>query len=706
MKRKSFLWEIGCEEIPATWLSDLLCGLSERVKFELGSLGFAVDVGSIDVEVSGTSRRLVVHVTNLPEWKPVVTEKVSGPPLTIAKDEFGNWTKAALGFARNNSVDVSELETISTRKGQYLGFSRKTKEQKTIEELPVLMKKILRGLPFPKFMHWDAKLDDGKAFLFGRPIRWMVALFGTQVVPFEIEVVGAPSVRSGRRSRGHRFLASKDNRAGAPFSVSSYTDLKQKLKQHCVILDPMERRARLRRTLDRLQKKVGAEREQSLDLEIVADLLEWPGAILGNYPDEFLCLPEEIRHTVLVHHQRYFPLLKTSSFIAPTNMKTDPKGNITKGAERVVVARFRDAKFFWDEDLKTPLINLVSELENVVFHAKLGTYGAKKDRVARLSIEIAGGMSMDIATIKRAATLAKCDLVTGMVSEFPELQGIVGGLYAREQGEPEAVWKAIYAHHQPLALEGENTFPLNAEGVVLSLADKLDSLVSMFSVGMVPTGSRDPFALRRTALGIIRLLLESGEKLSFPLNVTLRDLLMRASGTRELSSNLIDFVIERLRFVFMREYRYDEVNAVLCLGALDHSVVELSSRLKAVAAFRGSADFEALAITSKRVRNILSDDEFDKVEKNIFETKAEHDLLNAIEDVEPAVTNFVSNGRYEDALQLLSGLRPHVDRFFDDVLVMTDDEQIRTNRLALLQRLQKLCSEFVDLSEIVYSEAE
>ena len=181
---------------------------------------------------------------------------------------------------------------------------------------------------------------------------------------------------------------------------------------------------------------------------------------------------------------------------------------------------------------------------------------------------------------------------------------------------------------------------------------------------------------------------------------------MRASGTRELSSNLIDFVIERLRFVFMREYRYDEVNAVLCLGALDHSVVELSSRLKAVAAFRGSADFEALAITSKRVRNILSDDEFDKVEKNIFETKAEHDLLNAIEDVEPAVTNFVSNGRYEDALQLLSGLRPHVDRFFDDVLVMTDDEQIRTNRLALLQRLQKLCSEFVDLSEIVYSEAE
>ena len=292
-------------------------------------------------------RRFVVHVPKLVETQADRTEQVTGPPVKIARDDRGEWTKAALGFAKKNSVSPKELAVVSTPKGDYVGFEKTTKGRKTVELLPELMTNVLRGLSFPKFTNWDATLKDGTTLPFGRPIRWMVALFGTRIVPFEIRVIGSPAVVSGRKSRGHRFLAPRGKRAGQPFTVASFKELKAKLKQHYVILDPTERRERLLKALEKLETKARAKRAPGLDPALVAELVEWPGAVMGSYPEEFLSLPEEVRHTVLIHHQHYFPLANTAAFIAPTNMGSDPKGNMKRGAERVVVARLQDAKFFW-----------------------------------------------------------------------------------------------------------------------------------------------------------------------------------------------------------------------------------------------------------------------------------------------------------------------------------------------------------------------
>ena len=700
MKTLPFLWEVGCEEIPASWLPPLIEELATLLEKELAEAGLAPE----GVSACGTLRRLVVHAPELVEIQEDRTEQVTGPPVKIARDDRGEWTRAALGFAKKNSVAPQELAVVSTPKGDYVAFEKTTEGRKTIELLPEVMTKVLRGLSFPKFMRWDATLTDGTALPFGRPIRWMVALFGTRIVPFEIRVLGSPAVVSGRQSRGHRFLAPKGKRAGRPFTVSNFKELKAKLKQHYVILDPRERRQRLLKALEKLETKARAERAPGLDPALVADLVEWPGAVMGSYPEEFLSLPTEVRNTVLIHHQHYFPLNHTAAFIAPTNMDSDPKGNMKRGAERVVVARLRDAKFFWDDDLKKPLADREQELEGVLFHAKLGSYRAKKDRMMPLAVSIAARSGARETPVRRAATLAKCDLVTGMVGEFPELQGVMGGLYAKEQGEPEPVWKAVYGHYQPTGLGDEDGFPgfpLNREGAVVSLADKLDTLASMFSVGVVPTGSRDPFGLRRAALGIIRVLLESGERLSFPIDIAPKTLLAETLDDKDALGKLSEFFIDRLRFVFARNYRYDEINAVFALGALDKPVTDVARRLAAVAALRGSEDFEALSVAFKRVANILSGQEPGAVDPTVFFEQEEKDLFAALVAIEPEATKQIEAGRYQDALRSLSSLRPHVDRFFDEVLVMAEDEKLRENRLALLHRLRTLFSEVAELSEIV-----
>ena len=382
-------------------------------------------------------------------------------------------------------------------------------------------------------------------------------------------------------------------------------------------------------------------------------------------------------------------------------MGSDPKKNIRRGAERVVVARLRDAKFFWDEDLKKPLDERQQALEGVLFHQKLGSYREKQERVVPLAARLASLVGAREGAVRRAAALAKCDLVTGMVGEFPELQGIMGGLYAREQGEPEPVWKAVYGHYLPTGLDDADGFPLNREGAVVSIADKLDTLASMFGAGIVPTGSRDPFGLRRAALGILRVLLESGRRLSFPLEVSLADLVALAVDPGEVRDKLHEFFTDRLRFIFSRDFRYDEVNAVFALGALDRPVTDVEKRLQAVAALRGSEDFEALSVAFKRVGNILADHDPGEVDPAAFVEAEERDLFEALASLEPDSRERIDGGRYEDALRGLSTLRPRVDRFFDEVLVMAKDEALRANRLALLHRLRTSFSAVAELSEIV-----
>ncbi|MGH9337774.1 MAG: glycine--tRNA ligase subunit beta, partial [Vicinamibacteria bacterium] len=364
---------------------------------------------------------------------------------------------------------------------------------------------------------------------------------------------------------------SKGGKPGRPFSVSSFKELSRGLYKHYVILDPQERRERLSSEIAKLEKKAKTRSAPGLSRDLVAELVEWPGAVLGTYPEEFLSLPREVRHTVLIHHQHYFPLDGKAGFIAATNVPKDAKGHIRRGAERVVVARLRDAKFFWREDLATPLEERAETLEGVRFHEKLGSYRLKSGRIVKLAAWIAERSGAREAPVRRAAHLAKCDLVTGMVGEFPELQGIMGGLYAKEQGEPEPVWRAVYSHYQPAGLDEEDGFPENREGAVLSLSDKIDSLAAMFAAGVVPTGSRDPFALRRAALGSVRVLLESGDRLSFPLEIRPADLLREAlrivleqqprlaADSEKAERALLEFYTERLRFVFSRRHRYDEL---------------------------------------------------------------------------------------------------------------------------------------------------
>ncbi len=710
MKRRPFLWEIGCEEIPASWLPKLVPELKERFEQELSAL--ALEPKS--VESYGTLRRLVLHVSGLPEKQQDRVEQVSGPPLKIARNDSGSWTKAALGFASKNAIEPSKLEVLSTERGEYVGFERKIKGRKALHLLPDVMASTLRSLSFPKFMNWDATLSDGKGALpFGRPIRWMVALFGENVVPFEIRVVGSPAVSSGRKTRGHRFLGPKGEKPGQPFAVDSFQKLVRGLAKRYVVLDPEERRERLGREIAKLEKKARTRSAPGLSRDLVADLVEWPGAVLGAYPEEFSSLPEEVRATVLIHHQHYFPLEGKPGFIAVTNMSKDLKGHIRRGTERVVVARLRDAKFFWREDLKTPLGDRAAALEGVLFQEKLGSYKLKGERVETLAAWIAARCGARETPVRRAAQLAKCDLTTGMVGEFPELQGILGGLYAREQGEPEPVWKAVYSHYQPSGPGEDDGFPANREGAVVSLADKVDSLAAMFLAGSIPTGSRDPFALRRAALGAVRLLSESGKRLSFPIDIPPAELLREALrivreqqpglATHEgkAESALMEFFTERLRFLFSRAYRYDELNAVFTPAGLDRPVSDLANRLEALSQFRSSDDFQALSLAFKRVGNILSGQKSGEVDPGFFFEEDEKKLFEEIEKLRPRAKELISKSRYREALQELSTLRGAVDRFFDEVLVMAEDRKLRENRIALLKRLQSLFSQVADLSQLV-----
>ncbi|HXV65590.1 MAG TPA: glycine--tRNA ligase subunit beta, partial [Vicinamibacteria bacterium] len=665
------------------------------------------------VESYATTRRLVVHVPGIAEKQDDRKEQVIGPPLNRARDESGNWSMAALGFARKNGLAARRLATVQTSKGEYVGFERTIRGRKTKDLLPGIMSSVLRSLNFPKSMSWDATLPDGAPLPFGRPIRWMVAIYGDRVIPFEIRIAGAPPVKAGNKTRGHRFLAPRRAKPGVPFVVSSFAELKKDLLKHYVVLDAEQRAERLEKELTKLEKKAKARRAGGLDAKTVADMVEWPGAVLGHYPSELLALPEEVRHTVLIHHQHYFPLDGRASFIAVTNMASDLSGHIRRGAERVVLARLRDAKFFWEDDLEAGLEQRLPSLEGVLFHPKLGSYRDKTERVTRLSLSVAERCGARESPVRRAATLAKCDLTTGMVGEFPELQGIVGGLYAREQGEPEAVWKAIYSHYRPLGLATDDLFPLNREGAVVALADKLDTLAGLFSAGVVPRGSSDPFGLRRAALGAIRILLESQDRVGIEVAMAPSELLREALiGVREQSAkvdgeaetNLSDFFAERLRFVFARRYRYDEVNAVFALGVLERPVQEVEKRLEALAASRGSEDFAALSTAFKRVGNILSDRLVGEVDESLLSEKAEKELFLAVEGISPRTRAHLDALRYEEALAELSKLRPEVDRFFDEVLVMAEEQQLRENRLALLKRLQRLFSEVADLSEIVPTE--
>ena len=691
-----FLFEIGLEEIPARMIAGAQAELARRV----GELMTRerLYVGTPIVRSFATPRRLAVLVQDVAEQQDDVTEEVLGPSSKIAFRE-GVPTPAALAFARKAGVAVEALRTVATAKGEYLAAHSSRPGRAALAVLAAEMPKLLDSLYWAKTMRWRA----GRPDRFVRPVRWIAALFGGAIVPIEFGGVSA-----GQVTFGHRVLA-----GDAPVALSSPKQFEAVLTGAFVMADVELRRQRIRKALDRVCRTVaGARWREDHDLvETVTHLTEWPSVLLGSFEPEFLALPEEVLVTVMRDHQKYFAVEDASGkllpyFLTVLNTEADAAGQavIRHGNERVLRARFSDARFFWKFDQRVPLSGREALLEAVTFQRDLGSYAAKTNRVRRVAAELAAkSTGVDAVAVDTAACLAKTDLTTELVKEFTELQGIVGGLYARAQGIGEAAAGAIYDQYLPASMA--DGIPRTAEGQLLGIADRADTIAGLFGLGMEPTGSRDPFALRRAANGVVKILAEGA------LPLTLREVAEAAAGGQtELIDRMGMFFRERLEF-YLREAKaeaYDVVAAVLIAGADD--VRDTVARAAAVSAVRkaaGGEDFAALSAAFKRMRNILDQASAkgiaipEQVDGDVLIEPEETALAERSADLAIQVEAMRAERSYLAALQAIATLRPQVDAFFDAVMVMTPEEDLRANRLALLRRVLNDFSRIADFSQIV-----
>ncbi len=648
-------------------------------------------------------------------------EQILGPPVKVAFDAQGKPTRAAESFAEKNAVTVEDLTRTTTPKGEYLALRRTTQGRPARDIVPEILPETILGLSFPKSMYWTKMpgplptATGWGVFLrrFVRPIRWIVAILGEgqQAQTVDFEILG---VRSGHATYGHRALGRTAIR------VKGFEDYSKKLRKAHVELDPKARRAAVRRECQALLEPLRLSVVPDLWLEDwIVNSTEWPRAMLGSFGDRFLKLPREILITVMRDHQKYFAVENRQGtlqprFVAVLNVDPDKQGIIRAGHERVLAARFTDAEFFWKADQRIPLDKRQGLLAGVTYQAELGTYAEKVRRMKAIApdlcaaLETAGRFKgIDRDWTQRAIDLSKCDLTTQMVQEFPELQGVVGGLYARAQGESFEVADAIYDHYLPLGLEDK--CPRTLIGAVVSLADKIDSVAAGFAVGHEPTGSSDAFALRRQANGIVKVLLEVS------LAVRLKPMLEQALSAlnigwrkpqAEVFSSLLDFMLERLRYYLetARQLRYDTVRAVLAAG-WDPPLGALR-RAEALQAMRGREDLEELSIAAKRIRNILSksasarDWQPGEVDTSLLQEGPEGGLYTAFVLERDKAVGLVEAGDYRQALEAIATLRPHVDRFFDKVLVMAEDRALRQNRLRLLGKVDELFSAIAHFAEI------
>jgi glycyl-tRNA synthetase beta chain len=727
---RELLLEIGCEELPASWLPGLTHQVGEIVAAQLREQRLPAEAPS---ETYSTPRRLTVRIARIAERQADLEELVNGPPVSAGFKPDGTPTPAASGFAAKQGVDVSALERVQTPKGEYLAFRKRQRGKAAVDVLPAVLGGTLRALSFPKSMHWDAVLEDGRGeLLFGRPIRWLLFLYGGRVVPFTIGRSSAAQtgqvldVSTGAVTYGHRFLTTS-GRAGRAIKVRSFDEYRTKLLENFVVLERSERHNKIARELDakaqRLQGRVSRTVHTDAGLlHEVPDLVEYPSVIAGTFAHEFLQLPEEVLTTTLIHHQHYFPVegddgkLK-NAFLAVINTEPDNERTIARNAERVVTARLRDAAFFWEADRKATLDSRIPRLGTLLFHKKLGTYQQKAERIARLAGWIAReAFGADESTAKQAATgarLAKADLTTDMVREFTELQGTMGGIYAREEGLPEPVWKAIYYQYLPMGVEPDAP-PTRAQlgkatvaWAAVSLADKLDTVVGMFAAGEKPTGSRDPFGLRRAAQGIVKILADS------PSAISLADMIQEAHrgfGERPAESAgwqeaLFEFFKEREAHLFERRgFKADEARAVTPHWAWPHLALK---RIEAVQKSRASSDFEALAVLLKRVNNITKGFDatagMDELKPKLREP-AEIALADELGRRWSSIEAALSDARYGDAMREVAHLRQPVDQFFTDVLVMADDPDLRQARLTLLSTMRNAILQIADIAAIAPEE--
>ncbi|MEE2839166.1 MAG: glycine--tRNA ligase subunit beta [Acidobacteriota bacterium] len=676
-----FLFELGLEEIPAEMTVKALeqmCGSCERL-LEESQISFE------SLQKYASPRRLVFRLEGLPDGQSEREEVVLGPSESVAYDQEKKPTKALEGFARKGGVAVGDIEVVDTAKGNYVSY-RETIPGRPLEEIfQEILPRILTSISWPKNMYWKES-----RFRFIRPLRWYLALFNDEILPFEFEGIQADNI-----TRGHRFLGEER------IQISDSDHYLDRLRENYVLVDPKERKAKIAGEIERfVPDQLRVLPDPGL-VEMVVHLNEYPTVICGGFDQEFLKLPQEVLVTVMRHHQKYFSVIDDRDEIQPyfltvVNTQGDPDGKISQGHEKVLKARLEDAAFFWKTDRKEALKDRVEQLKQVVFQEKLGSYHAKTVRIRKLCAELEKEEHLDTA-----ALLCKGDLTTDMVRELPELQGIMGGLYARDEGYPEAVCRAIGEHYKPVSLEDES--PATRFGALLSVADRLDTIVGCFSIGIVPTGSSDPFALRRHAQGLIKILFD------LKLNWSLRWLVEKAQKNfpeelegQEITGTLMEFLEKRVRHIFQeKKIAYDVLNAVFAVDL--QSVDDAFKRAQALAEIKDQPDFEALAIAYKRTKNILASQSIDlpEVDQDNLADPEEHALFNAYVKIRPSVEHNVQEGNYDIALREIAGLRETVDSFFDKVLVMTDDEGLKNNRLRLLHDISQLCLSIADISEVV-----
>ena len=688
MKAQNLLVEIGCEELPASFIEPALKFLKEEIKKYLEN----AHIPPSDIETFGTPGRLILLVYDIPEVQPDREELLVGPSVKAAFDSEGNPTKAAIGFAKSKGVSVEELIRVSNppgKKGEYVAVKKLIKGRPAREILSEILPELILSVPFKKSMRWGTK-----KIRFGRPIRWIVAVYGEETIQFEVD-----GIKSSKVSYGHRFLSPEG------FEVENVNEFVDELEERFVVADIEKRKSIILDVSETLARNVGGEllKDEEL-LEEVTNLVEYPYPILGSFDEEFLKLPKEVPVVVMKDHQKFFSVVDENGnlknyFIGVSNIKPVDESVIRKGYEKVLRARLSDALFFFNEDRKKRLEERVPELKGIVFHEKLGTMLDKTERLEELVpviSELINGKDLE-EKAKRAAHLSKADLLTEMVNEFPELQGTMGKYYALLDGEDEEVAVALEEQYFPRF--SKDRVAKGRIGISLSIAEKIDNLVGFFGVGIKPTGSADPFSLRRNAIGLIQTVLEN--KIHFnllPILQKAKEIYVR-SGI-EISENtpqeVLDFIKERLK-VLLREkgFRADTVEAVL---SVTDDIYDALLRAEAIDALRKSEEFEDVLITMRRVVNIIPEG----FEASPFEPegKYEVELYEKFLSIREKLSSLISSGNYRESLLLIKELKPYVDAFFDNVMVMDKDETVRNRRLSLLKTIADELRKLADFSKI------
>lgn len=687
MEKSELVIELGVEEIPASMLEDASRQFADVMLESLRAQRLAT--GSVTRWF--TPRRIILGIQEVPVRQDDLVETITGPPKSIAYDDMGTPTKAAIAFAQKNGVSLSRVKIAQTPKGEYLSIERKIRGEKTHRILERLIPAAIAEIKFPKTMHWSPD-----HFRFARPLRWIVALSGGKPVRFRIADVTASNFTAG-----HRFL-------GKPrIPVESLASLKEKLRENSVLVDPEERLAKIRLGLQQEAEACGGRLLEDPDLlKTVVNLNEAPSIVCGSFEERFLSLPKEILITVMREHQKYFSVLDNAGqllpvFLAVVNLESDLNHIIRTGHERVLRARLADAAFFWSTDRKVPLGQREEALQHVLFQLKLGSYYEKTRRLLALLPQVCNALGRPalVSDLEKAAHLCKCDLITEMVKEFTDLQGVVGGLYARAEGYPDFVWRAVYEQYEPKSASSPS--PGSETGAILAMVDRLDTVCGCFSVGLIPSGSGDPFAVRRQGNGILKIIFDHR------LSISLQDMIqwsLTAHGrqTDEGAAALKEFFEGRLRFLFEEMgFAYDCINATLASGYDDP--LDALERLRALQELRQEPDFLSLASNSKRVANILAQvsDAGGAPDESMLTDGAETSLWQCYLKVRPEVDAARKDHDYGAALRSLASMRGAVDEFFNEVMVMAEDPAVRKNRISLLHTVSRLFHSIADISRIV-----